>query len=48
VVIPIESEEIAVDQLLRLGPEAEVLAPESLRQRVADAVSAMARLYGNS
>jgi predicted DNA-binding transcriptional regulator YafY len=48
VVIPIESEEIAVDQLLRLGPEAEVLAPESLRQRVADAAMAMARVYEDS
>jgi predicted DNA-binding transcriptional regulator YafY len=43
--IPIES--LAHDQgeLLRLGPEAEVLAPAELRRRMADATAALARLY---
>jgi predicted DNA-binding transcriptional regulator YafY len=46
VLVPIESVEIAVTQLLRLGPEAEVLAPVELRQRLAEAAAAMADLYG--
>lgn len=44
--VPIESVEIAVAQLLRFGPEAEVLAPAELRRRMAEAALAMARIYG--
>ncbi|WP_430790551.1 helix-turn-helix transcriptional regulator [Actinoplanes sp. G11-F43] len=32
--LPLESLEVAYDQLLRLGPEAEVLSPEPLRERM--------------
>jgi predicted DNA-binding transcriptional regulator YafY len=46
VTLPVESEEVAHSQLAALGPEAEVLAPESLRARfVADAMR-LAALYG--
>jgi predicted DNA-binding transcriptional regulator YafY len=45
VLVPIESVEIAVAQLLPLGPEAEVLAPVELRVRMADAARAMALVY---
>lgn len=47
-VIPVESEEIGLTQILQLGPEAEVLAPERLRQRVAAAAKRMSRLYGET
>lgn len=46
VVIPIESIEHAVVDLLRFGAEAEVLAPPTLRERIATAGTALARLYG--
>lgn len=42
---PFESEDVAVGQLLRFGPEIEVLAPASLRRRVAAAARTMAALY---
>ncbi|WP_041820058.1 helix-turn-helix transcriptional regulator [Streptomyces davaonensis] len=46
VTVPVESEEVAHTQLASLGPEVEVLAPETLRARfVADAVR-LAALYG--
>lgn len=45
VAIPVEEEEIALVQLLRFGPEAEVLAPEGLRRRMAEAVAGMAANY---
>jgi predicted DNA-binding transcriptional regulator YafY len=45
VLVPIESVEIAVAQLLPFGPEAEVLAPAELRQRLAEVARKMARLY---
>ncbi|MFG3508738.1 helix-turn-helix transcriptional regulator [Streptomyces sp. NPDC047821] len=45
VTLPVESEEVAYTQLLRLGPEAEVLEPAGLRARFADAAGRMARLY---
>lgn len=48
VVIPVESDDIALAQLLRFGPEAEVLAPARLRQRVAEAARALAKLYDGS
>ncbi|MDX2558436.1 WYL domain-containing protein [Streptomyces sp. TX20-6-3] len=45
VVLPVESEEVAFSQLLTLGPEAEVLAPASLRERFGAAARAMASRY---
>ncbi|MGA5418965.1 helix-turn-helix transcriptional regulator [Streptomyces lavendulocolor] len=45
VTLPVESEEVAYGQLLRLGPEAEVLAPDSLRELFAGAAARMADLY---
>ncbi|MFD7575203.1 helix-turn-helix transcriptional regulator [Streptomyces sp. NPDC059810] len=45
VVLPVESEEVAFSQLLTLGPEAEVLAPASLRKRFGAAARAMASRY---
>ncbi|MCT4353051.1 WYL domain-containing protein [Streptomyces sp. Je 1-79] len=43
--LPVENEEVAFAQLLSLGPEAEVLGPESLRGRFAEASRALAELY---
>ena len=45
VTVPIESVEHAVGQLLRLGPDAQVLKPVALRQRLTDTIAAMATLY---
>ncbi|MBO8185979.1 helix-turn-helix transcriptional regulator [Streptomyces spirodelae] len=45
VTLPVESEEVAYEQLLALGPECEVLAPGSLRSRCAQAARAMGALY---
>ncbi|MBB4979902.1 helix-turn-helix transcriptional regulator [Streptomyces nymphaeiformis] len=45
VVLRVESEEVAFGQLLGLGPEAEVLAPGTLRERFAEAARGLARLY---
>jgi predicted DNA-binding transcriptional regulator YafY len=47
VTLPVESEEVAYGQLLQLGPEAEVLAPASLRALFARAADRMFRLYGS-
>ncbi|WP_329403792.1 helix-turn-helix transcriptional regulator [Streptomyces melanogenes] len=44
-VIPVESLEHAELQLLRLGPEVEVIAPPALRDRIAATIGSMARLY---
>ncbi|MCQ6553503.1 WYL domain-containing protein [Streptomyces sp. C10-9-1] len=44
--LPVESAEVAYDQLLRLGPEAEVVAPAQLRERFARAAEGLRRLYG--
>ncbi|MFD5401890.1 helix-turn-helix transcriptional regulator [Streptomyces griseorubiginosus] len=44
--LPVESEQVAHAQLLSLGPEVEVLAPESLRARVAEDARRLGRLYG--
>lgn len=44
-VIPIESLDHAEAELLRLGPEVEVLAPSELRERIGGSVRSMARLY---
>ncbi|MEU8523152.1 WYL domain-containing protein [Streptomyces sp. NBC_01216] len=41
----VEDEEVAFGQLLSLGPEAEVLGPEALRDRFAEASRALAELY---
>ncbi|MFJ8665729.1 helix-turn-helix transcriptional regulator [Streptomyces sp. NPDC093600] len=46
VTLRVENEEVAFSQLLALGPEAEVLAPDSLRARFAEAARGMAALYG--
>jgi predicted DNA-binding transcriptional regulator YafY len=46
VTLPVESEEVARTQLAGLGPEVEVLAPESLRARFADDAGRLGRLYG--
>ncbi|GIG88219.1 helix-turn-helix transcriptional regulator [Plantactinospora endophytica] len=43
--VPIESDSHAERQFLRLGAEVEVLAPESLRQRLAATVAGLAALY---
>ncbi|MEU8622141.1 WYL domain-containing protein [Streptomyces sp. NPDC048623] len=45
VVLPVEDEEVAFGQLLGLGPEAEVVAPDGLRERFAAAARAMAERY---
>ncbi|GGT25296.1 helix-turn-helix transcriptional regulator [Streptomyces purpureus] len=45
VTLLVESEEVAFAQLLALGPEAEVLRPESLRSRFAAAAEGLAALY---
>jgi len=46
VTVPVESEEVAHTQLAGLGPEVEVLAPESLRARFAADALRLGRLYG--
>ncbi|WP_338064365.1 helix-turn-helix transcriptional regulator [Thermoactinospora rubra] len=42
----VESVEVAYGQVLRFGPEAEVLEPARLRDLVVQAVSRLSRLYG--
>ncbi|WP_037678943.1 YafY family protein [Streptomyces albus] len=46
VTLPVESLDVAHDQLLALGPEAELLEPPELRARFAEAAAAAAALYG--
>ncbi|MGW0592625.1 helix-turn-helix transcriptional regulator [Streptosporangium sp. NPDC002607] len=46
--LPVESLEVAYGQVLRFGPEAEVLDPPDLRTRVAGAAARMHDLYGSS
>ncbi|MEV6111770.1 YafY family protein [Streptomyces sp. NPDC052109] len=46
VTLPVESEEVAHAQLTALGAEAEVLAPQSLRERFARDAARLAALYG--
>ncbi|CAL9548912.1 hypothetical protein SUDANB1_04387 [Streptomyces sp. enrichment culture] len=46
--LTVESEAVAVGDLLRLGPEAEVLGPPGLRQAMARAVAALADRYQES
>lgn len=43
VTVPVESDEVAADQLLALGPHVEVLEPLAVRQALAAAGAAMAR-----
>jgi predicted DNA-binding transcriptional regulator YafY len=43
--LPVETHAVAVGDLLRLGPEAEVLGPPELRRAVAEAVAALAERY---
>jgi predicted DNA-binding transcriptional regulator YafY len=45
VVLPIESVQHALADLLRLGADAEVLAPPELRQRMAETADALAEIY---
>ncbi|MFB6860753.1 helix-turn-helix transcriptional regulator [Streptomyces virginiae] len=44
--LPAESEDVAYDQLARLGADAEVLAPASLRARFRARAAALTALYG--
>ncbi|WP_331728345.1 WYL domain-containing protein [Streptomyces sp. NBC_00158] len=44
--LPVESEEVAFEQLSVLGAEAEVLAPQGLRARFRERAQALAALYG--
>ncbi|MEV4878248.1 helix-turn-helix transcriptional regulator [Streptomyces cyaneofuscatus] len=45
VVLPVESLDVAYSQLLSLGPELEVVAPEELRGRFTEAVERLSDLY---
>ncbi|SHH01823.1 helix-turn-helix transcriptional regulator [Streptoalloteichus hindustanus] len=45
--LPIESVQHAEVDLLRLGAEVEVLAPQELRERITDTARAMTRLYAS-
>ncbi|GGZ50150.1 helix-turn-helix transcriptional regulator [Streptomyces bluensis] len=47
VTLPVESEEVAHDQLTALGPEVEVLSPATLRKRFTDDAARLAELYGS-
>jgi predicted DNA-binding transcriptional regulator YafY len=44
-VLPVENLEVAFDQLLRLGPEAEVLEPQELRTRLKESAERLVALY---
>ncbi|MER5931885.1 WYL domain-containing protein [Streptomyces sp. NPDC002054] len=44
--LPVESDPVAVSDLLRLGPEAEVLAPPALRAAMREATALLAARYG--
>ncbi|GAA4228486.1 putative DNA-binding transcriptional regulator YafY [Streptosporangium album] len=44
--LSVESLDVAYDQLLRFGPEAEVLGPPELRARMAGAAATLHGLYG--
>ncbi|MEV6315166.1 WYL domain-containing protein [Streptomyces sp. NPDC051776] len=47
VTLPVESLDVAFSQLLMLGPEAEVMEPQELRERFADAAARSVALYGS-
>ncbi|MFJ4667134.1 helix-turn-helix transcriptional regulator [Kitasatospora purpeofusca] len=44
--LPVESLDVGYEEVLRLGPEAEVLEPPALRRRLAEAAARTAALYG--
>ncbi|MFF2952549.1 helix-turn-helix transcriptional regulator [Kitasatospora sp. NPDC057965] len=44
--LPVESLDVGYEELLRLGPEAEVLEPPELRRRLAEAAARAAARYG--
>jgi predicted DNA-binding transcriptional regulator YafY len=44
--IPIESVDHAAGEILKLGPEAEVLAPSELRERMTEIAARLAAIYG--
>ncbi|MFD8700110.1 helix-turn-helix transcriptional regulator [Kitasatospora purpeofusca] len=44
--LPVESLDVGYEEVLRLGPEAEVLEPAALRRRLAEAAARAAALYG--
>ncbi|MFH7597396.1 WYL domain-containing protein [Streptomyces racemochromogenes] len=44
--LPVESQEVAFDQLSRLGADAEVLSPQGLRALFREQAQALAALYG--
>ncbi|MER5425776.1 helix-turn-helix transcriptional regulator [Streptosporangium roseum] len=46
--LPVESPEVAYAQILRFGPEAEVLDPPELRARLAGAAARLRALYGRA
>ncbi|NEB81731.1 WYL domain-containing protein [Streptomyces sp. SID14478] len=46
VTLPVESEDVAYTQLMSLGPEVEVVAPQALRERFARAARRMRGWYG--
>ncbi|MYW66145.1 WYL domain-containing protein [Streptomyces sp. SID8379] len=46
VTLPVESEDVAYTQLMSLGPEAEVVAPDALRERFARAARRLSGWYG--
>ena len=46
--VPAESPDVAFEQMLRLGPEAEVLTPAAVRDRLAAAAARMAARYGTA
>ncbi len=43
--LPVESVAVAASELMRLGAEAEVLAPPELRAHMADSAARLAELY---
>ncbi len=45
--LPVESPEVAYSQILRFGPEAEVVDPPGLRARLAEAASRLRDLYAS-
>ncbi|MEU9717602.1 WYL domain-containing protein [Streptomyces sp. NPDC047976] len=45
--MPTESTGHACGELLRLGADVEVVAPDELRRAMTDAVTALARTYGH-
>ncbi|SDX85554.1 WYL domain-containing protein [Saccharopolyspora shandongensis] len=46
--IPIESADQALPELLKLGADAEVLAPAELRERLTRTLDALNRIYGTA